>query len=85
MKHKRRGGIWLKITRFILLSVLVFILAVTVIITEASTSTSGMLVGLGILNIFNGAYLYKENKKTAAVMILSVGLFAIIVALLKFV
>ena len=77
----------MKITRLIL-SVIVVILAVTVIITESSTSTSVtpyMLIGLGVLNIFNGAYLYKENKKTDAVMMFSVGLFVIIVALLKFV
>ena len=86
-KVQNMGGIWLKITRLIL-SVIVIILALTVMITDASTSTSitpYMLLGLGILNIFNGAYLYKENKKTDAIMIFSVGLFVIIVALLKFV
>lgn len=71
----------MKIIR-IIISAIVVVLAVIVIITEASTASSVtpyMLIGLGTLNIFNGVYLYRENKKTQSMMIFSIGLFAFIV------
>ncbi len=77
----------LKIFRNVL-ALAVIILAVIVLITEGSISESVipfMLISLGILNIFNGIDLYKENKKFYSIMMFLVGLFVIIVSIFRFV
>ena len=77
----------LKIFRNVL-ALAVIILSLIVLITEGSISKSiipFMLISLGILNIFNGINLYKENKKFYSIMMFLVGLFVIIVSIFRFV
>ena len=72
----------MKIIRLIL-TVIVVVLAIAVVATESSNTaklTPYMLIALGTLNIFNGAYLYKENKTTESIMMFLIGLFVIVVA-----
>lgn len=72
----------------ILIALIVIILGVTVLITETSIANSivpFMLISLGILNIFNGIDLYREDKKTYSIMMFLVGLFVIIVSILMLV
>ena len=79
--------IFLKIFR-IVLALIVIILGVTVLISEASIAknvTLFMLISLGVLNIFNGVDLYRENKKTYSIMMFIVGLFIIIASIFIFV
>lgn len=69
IRQNERGVLLKKF--FILFSLIIISLAGFLIINEASNKTPYMLLGISILNLFNGIYSYRVDKKTsAAVMFL---------------
>lgn len=75
----------------LILTVIMCVLLVAVMVAESSNAvnteklTFYMLIGTGMLNIFNGVYKYKENKKIYSIMMFLLGYLLIRLALLKYI